>query len=910
MRSFRYAATSLLRGGKRSLAYLIGLGLALALFSSTLFFIDGSARTLTQRAIAPVLLDFQARSVDPLTDVTRYQRQLGAIAGVSSAQPFVSAAIGVLPPAGASSSSGASAANSVSAPVAACLFAAPPSYLAHVGVLRLSAGAFPAGGALISEQLALGLHATIGDQISLAVPGVAAPYPVVITGVVNTDLADPLFSGPGAANEGAYTNTSEAIILDYTTYARDLSAGLQGAAVQASNSATANPAATQGLPLLDRQVHIQIDRVALPADPAAAQAAIGALSHRLERQAPGQIRITDNLSNALTNATKDVVAARLLFVFLGLPGVLLAAYLSRYATQLVTEAQRREIALLRTRGFSPRQVLKIMGWVAALVAIMGTLVGLIIGAASIVLLFGPAALTQSAGVALTIIATLALGCALGAAGVYWPARRMVESEVNEERRIVSGAARPLWLRLPLDIGLLAAGALALWVNSANSTPGATEGAAVSLGVASFVGPLLCWLGAGLLAARGFDWFLSRAVTPWSGGLRGLASRSLRQRRQQGAGIAVLLALALSFGVTTTVFSSSYAASRQAESRYYVGSDIRITPSVVAPQAPSFATQLRVPGVQAVTPVFVNNQALLGTQTQTVYGVDMASLPQATTIPDSFFVGDTAHAALGRLAATPNGLLMSKELATAYNVLNGDLVRMRIPSASGALSDVSLKVVGIFVQFPTSSQNSDLVVNSALLTSTSHSATASFFLVKTDGAAASNDRISQTLSHRFRVAQISARIETATQVISQDQSSLAGLNLAGLAAIDRIYAALIIALGLGVFLFGMLLERQREFGTLQALGATRIQVLRILAYEGGVLALAGALAGALIGGVIAWQYTGFLPSIFSVTLPVVALPWQQLSVLLLMGLVGTLAASAAAIVRLYRLWPAEALRDTV
>jgi ABC-type lipoprotein release transport system permease subunit len=315
-------------------------------------------------------------------------------------------------------------------------------------------------------------------------------------------------------------------------------------------------------------------------------------------------------------------------------------------------------------------------------------------------------------------------------------------------------------------------------------------------------------------------------------------------------------------------------------------------------------------VQAVTPVFVNNQALLGSQTQTIYGVDMASFPQATTIPDTFFVGDTAHAALRRLATTSNGLLISKELATAYNVLNGDMVRMRIPSATGALTDVSLKVVGIFIQFPTSSQNSDLVVNSALLTTAAQTTSASFFLLKTDGAATTNDRISQTLGQRFKAAQIPARIETATRVISQDQSSLAGLNLAGLAAIDRIYAALIIALGLGVFLFGMLLERQREFGTLQALGATRNQVIRILVYEGGVLVIAGALAGSLIGGVIAWQYTSFLSSIFSVTLPIVTLPWQQLSMLLLMGVFGMLAASAAAVVRLYRAWPAEALRDAV
>jgi len=47
------------------------------------------------------------------------------------------------------------------------------------------------------------------------------------------------------------------------------------------------------------------------------------------------------------------------------------------------------------------------------------------------------------------------------------------------------------------------------------------------------------------------------------------------------------------------------------------------------------------------------------------------------------------------------------------------------------------------------------------------------------------------------------IDTSTDAISQDQSILPGLNLAGLAAIDRVYTVLIIAIGLGVFFFGML-----------------------------------------------------------------------------------------------------------
>ena len=51
-----------------------------------------------------------------------------------------------------------------------------------------------------------------------------------------------------------------------------------------------------------------------------------------------------------------MLAAKILFIFLGLPGVALAAYLAKFAAELFADAQRREISLLRTRGATPAQI--------------------------------------------------------------------------------------------------------------------------------------------------------------------------------------------------------------------------------------------------------------------------------------------------------------------------------------------------------------------------------------------------------------------------------------------------------------------------------------------------------------------------------------------------------------------------
>ncbi len=898
MSSLAYALRAFVRAGARNAAYVLGLALAVALVSATLFFIDGATRDLTQRAIAPVALDFQARATDPATDLAALTPQLRAQPGVAAVLPFAAAAIDVAPAAPASGG----------APTPARLLAVPPDYPATFPLLTISAGRFEANGALISEQLATSLGRKPGDTLALTVPGLDRPYLVVITGLVNTDRAEPLFAGPSAAPEGSYSVTAAVVVLDYARFARDLAAPLMAAAAA---PATGTTAGTPAPPLLDRQLHLRLDRAALPADPGAAATAVANLRRQLERQASGQLRLTDNLATAFAGAGKDVVAARLLFVFLGLPGVLLAAYLARAAAGLVGEPQRRDLALLRARGLGPRRLLAILGWTAGLTALLGTALGLALGAATTAALFGTAAFRAGGNLVPSALAAGALGVALGGIGVFLPARRLLTGEIAAGRREVAAAARPLWTRLPLDLTLLAGAALALWLsgtyNSKAATAGASETAAVSLGIYAFLGPLLTWLGAALLFLRLADWFLRRPAGRWRGGVAGLAGRSLRRQGGRVAGLALLLALALSFGVAVTTFGATYDASRRADARYTVGADLRVTPALTNPRPAAFAAQLRVPGVRAVAPVWVANNALVGAQTQAIYGVDVASLTATTTIPDRFFPDGDARGALARLAATPEGLLVSNELAAAYNIQLGDTVAMRLPRAGGGLADVKPRVVGIFSMFPTSSQNADLVVNGAFLTAATGNANPGFFLLGTDGQAATNAAVADALARQF-ADRLAARIETADRAVSRDQSSLVGLNLAGLVALDRLYAALLVGLGLGVFLWGGIRERGSELGTLAALGATQRQIVGLLLLEGGALTAAGIGGGLLIGAPLAWQYNGFLPGIFAVPQPTLAVPWADLGILLALSLVGVLVASGLAALRLRRRWPAEALRE--
>src|SRR5207244_7607700 len=60
-----YARRDLTRNPRRTLASVVGVALGVGLFSAVLLFIDTSAATMTQRAIAPLTLDMQRVLASP-----------------------------------------------------------------------------------------------------------------------------------------------------------------------------------------------------------------------------------------------------------------------------------------------------------------------------------------------------------------------------------------------------------------------------------------------------------------------------------------------------------------------------------------------------------------------------------------------------------------------------------------------------------------------------------------------------------------------------------------------------------------------------------------------------------------------------------------------------------------------------
>src|SRR5207245_2917829 len=97
------------------------------------------------------------------------------------------------------------------------------------------------------------------------------------------------------------------------------------------------------------QYHVKLDRQ-LPADPVAAFTDVKAAARNLEARLAGAVVIGDNLGVRLDAARADALYARLLFLFLGLPGALLAGCGLALAACAVVGPAWRDARTLTVRG--------------------------------------------------------------------------------------------------------------------------------------------------------------------------------------------------------------------------------------------------------------------------------------------------------------------------------------------------------------------------------------------------------------------------------------------------------------------------------------------------------------------------------------------------------------------------------
>jgi len=902
MNGLAYVIPSLLRNPRRTAAYLAGTLIAVGLLSSVLFFVAGSAQVLTQRSIASVHVDMQAVSSDPRAGATSLRSQLAHQPGVSAAARFALAGF---------SRAEFQAGNRIGQTAGGKIMAVDPGYfpIFHAPVIRQ--GSFTPGGVVISQDLGTNLGARVGDTLTLHFSSGVAPLRVTITGVASMLNTDALFAPLDPIQRAnPFNPPANVVIMDYSRFESGLKPALLAHA----------PAPTAGAAVVLRhtgpvveQIQLRIDRSQLPADPSQAKIYTTDLLHRLELALVGRISILDNVSAALDQAQADVLWAQVIFVFLTLPGVVLAAALARYVTATVIDAQRRELALLRIRGTGPRHLITLLAMALGLVALGGVLLGL--GAGWLTARVAGGALTVAAGPLLlrTILIALVAGLILGIASTFWPLLNFVRTPITQARHRAGQQGAPLWRRLYLDLFALVAGIVVYIVTQRNGFApvlNAEGNPTISLSFFTFLAPLLFWVGSILLLVRLSQGLVSRSghILERSLGRGGtvseLAGRTLRRRSGTLHQAVVLVAMAVAFSTGLITFVHTYNQQQRVDASLTLGSDVKVTVLNRA-QSGIVNSRLNVAGVSSVTP-FRSTVAYVGAEIQDIFGIDLRTFGRTTRLADSFFVGASAATTLHRLETTPHGIIVSAETARDYSLVMGDSLLLRLFNIhSHRYVATRFRLVGVAREFATAPKDAFLVANLAYLQQATAQSGVDAFLIRTSGSAGD---VAARLRTRFAQGP-AVHVDDLNHVQQQLATSLTSLNLSALANIDYFFTAIMVLAGMLVFALAVLLERAREFAMLEVIGTTPRQLRSLLlievAYAGGM----GCIFGLAVGLGFAQMLVQILASIFDPPPTAIALPWSSLLAIVALVIVAGFLAWLTASLRLRRLDVSQTLRET-
>jgi putative ABC transport system permease protein len=535
-------------------------------------------------------------------------------------------------------------------------------------------------------------------------------------------------------------------------------------------------------------------------------------------------------------------------------------------------AQRsRELALLRALGASRRQVTIAVLGEAALVGIVGSLLGI---ALAIPLAQGLKGVLAAAGVELpggslvieprTIIVGLVVGIGVTLVAAYVPARRASRvPPVAAMRDEVSVPTKSLRVRTVIGSVLLLVGLLSI---ASGTREEGGSASLVGLGVAAtFVAvvalaPVIAGFAVRVLGA------------PFRRGITGrLAVDNARRNRRRTASTASALMIGLALVGTIATLGASTTASTDAAVDRSLKADFLVVDQSFVGFTPEVGNAIEsVDGIAAVNRVRVS-QVSLSTGTTDLFAIDPSTADQTLTIP--FVEGSIDD-------LTDTGVIVDTETAARDNVSIGDTVEITFPTGASTFTvQGTYEVNGLFLGYVTT-----------------------LGAFEAAGLPPRDVFVYATLGDGVDPATVRPELDAALApfptVQLQDQSEFkADIRSQINQVLGFVYALLALSLVISVLgivntLALSVVERTREIGLLRAVGMARKQLRSSIRIESVVISLFGAILGVILGVLFG---TALQRSLRTQGIDVLSIPWGVLiTCVVVAGIVGVLAA----------LWPAR------
>ncbi len=562
----------------------------------------------------------------------------------------------------------------------------------------------------------------------------------------------------------------------------------------------------------------------------------------------GEVRTPEEQHQTVQNVMTSLQAALLLC---GVAALVVGLFLVYNALAVSVTERRHEIGVLRGLGATRAQVIRLFTGEAALLGLVGSLLGIPLGLALARLGLEPmqevlsklffALETSAVEISAELfLAAVAAGVMTAVAAALVPALLASREKPAEAVRRIPPL--PTWRYRFAQVAssglLLAAGMVCVtWRDQLPPRWGMYGG----LG--------LVVLGA-LLATPLLTAVLARLLLPLARRCLGIEGRLAAENLVRAPGRTGLVIAALAAGVGLVMETAGVIRSNRIALRDWVkeaiASDLIITSgSPVSaggqslPMTEALGSRIRkMAGVEAVLPSRMQRQFFRETQI----------LLMAVNAPEVYRTGSKRTTIKGAeqyraLSERPDGVIISENFGILHGVKVGDTFTLASPNGP-----VKLHVVGRLVDYSWS--HGSIIINRALYLKQWEDARVDLFEVYLKSG--SDSRAVQQVQEAILKAH---GAEHGLFVLSQGELQ-AHIDqtieqLYGIAFGQQVVVMLVAALGVVTALLISVLQRRRELGLLRALGASRAQVIRSVLAEALLMGVLGTLIGLLVGVPLQW-----------------------------------------------------------
>ncbi|MDQ3248832.1 MAG: ABC transporter permease, partial [Chloroflexota bacterium] len=612
---------------------------------------------------------------------------------------------------------------------------------------------------------------------------------------------------------------------------------------------------------------------------------------------------------------------------------------------IVASWQRRETAILVSRGMDMRTVVGLAVLEEAVIYALGVPLGIAFGMGLARLMGNTVSfLSFQARAEFPVslqglnpwLVVIALGVALAARLVptIGAARQSV---VVQEREGARPLRPPWWQRVYLDVLLLIPAYYAYGqLQQRGSLAKLVEDKPEEL----FQDPLLILLPAllifcaALLSMRLFTWLvrlidLAAHWTPWTP-----FHLALRQLGRYGHGYTnalLLMIVALALGIYTSSLAASLDQWLVDRIYYSVGADVSFLPYVEAAGGgdgggaageetaidtswiPTNAEFTELAGVQRAGRVG-QYQAQIGSNGGEeirghFLGVDRAEFAEIAWFrPD--FAPESLGALMNRLAVAEDNILVPQRFLEQTQHRIGDTVQIAITVDAGLSVPGLFRIAGVYTYFPTvfdaaNEEGEVTVIGNLEQVFLLAGATFPYHVwLRMDEAHLANrspEMATKALLKNIETTGVkAAQPRDAEALIASEQAKFERVGIFGTLSVGFLAAAGMAALALLIYSYASLQDRLYQFGVLRAIGLYQRQVLGQVVIEYLLLILFGVASGWWIGAATSQLFSPFfrITGQAGVPLPplIPVIPQQQITVLVLLFAAGMIGIELAVIIR--------------